>query len=402
MKEFRKGRVISHMISLFFTQCLCDRFAILFAGSNGWSNYRHQADVFTLYCQLVERGFKEENIVLMAYNDVVNHDSNPFKGQMFHSDLHNKNIYPGVDKITIRGNAITDIAFYKLLSTDLKSTTDDYLYIYYDNHGGSGVLGLPGGDHMYADDIANAFAQMEQNGKYKYCLFGLETCYAGSVAEKLTNKNMVTICSSNAEERSAADVWDSDMFIYLSNEMTSRWVVQMDENQKQTLGDFYDNVKDLTKESHVTWYGDESMRSITIDNWFGSSNKVARMQNPSRVSMPVSNEVATLSSLLGLQKSDNPTIRAQARLELLKLESLTKKFDIAIEEIIKIVDSKNASKYMTTHCGSVTSNYLKVLRHFIGKIGEYNPDDMSKFSYLNNLAAAHSAETIIAAIDKVL
>ena len=47
------------------------RWAVLIAGSNGYWNYRHQADVCHAYQMLRNGGLKEENIIVFMYDDIA-------------------------------------------------------------------------------------------------------------------------------------------------------------------------------------------------------------------------------------------------------------------------------------------------------------------------------------------
>ncbi|VDO63868.1 unnamed protein product [Heligmosomoides polygyrus] len=72
-------------LSLFFCATICTAlsplhaledppraiYALLVAGSNGFSNYRHQADVAHAYHVLVQHGVPADNIVTMMYDDVA-------------------------------------------------------------------------------------------------------------------------------------------------------------------------------------------------------------------------------------------------------------------------------------------------------------------------------------------
>ena len=80
---------------LLLTFISCDNYAILVAGSNTWSNYRHQSDVFHHYHILLERGMKPENIIVFAYDDIANNSRNPFPGKVFNSPA-GKDVYEGV------------------------------------------------------------------------------------------------------------------------------------------------------------------------------------------------------------------------------------------------------------------------------------------------------------------
>ncbi|VDM80956.1 unnamed protein product [Strongylus vulgaris] len=45
--------------------------ALIVAGSDGWYNYRHQADACHAYHTLRNHGVPEENIVVMMYDDIA-------------------------------------------------------------------------------------------------------------------------------------------------------------------------------------------------------------------------------------------------------------------------------------------------------------------------------------------
>ena len=49
-----------------------DHWAVLVAGSNGFWNYRHQADICHAYQVLLKNGFPASNIIVMAYDDIAN------------------------------------------------------------------------------------------------------------------------------------------------------------------------------------------------------------------------------------------------------------------------------------------------------------------------------------------
>ena len=57
--------------------------ALLIAGSMGWGNYRHQADVFHAYHVLKEGGLSPSRIIVMAYDDIATNPENPMPGKVF-------------------------------------------------------------------------------------------------------------------------------------------------------------------------------------------------------------------------------------------------------------------------------------------------------------------------------
>ncbi|CAH1393172.1 unnamed protein product [Nezara viridula] len=45
--------------------------AVLVAGSNGWDNYRHQADFCHAYHSLIRKGVPQENIITLMYDEIA-------------------------------------------------------------------------------------------------------------------------------------------------------------------------------------------------------------------------------------------------------------------------------------------------------------------------------------------
>lgn len=389
------------MISILISIAACERFAVLAAGSNDFFNYRHQADIHTIYTKLIERGYKESNIITLAYDDEAQHQYNPFKGQIFHTVDHKQNVYPGSEKITYKSHDVSSDTFARVLTTELKSTAEDDLFIYFDDHGDCGFLCFPE-SYMLARDCANALNQMEANGKYKRCLFGIEACFSGSVAESFTNKNMVTITAANALESSFAAVWDESMTNYLSNEFTNIWIDEMDKNPSQTIGEFYETLKENTKNSHACFFGDVKMKELNIEVFFGKPTKQIIYKPTKSNTMPVNPLVATYSCIIKMMKSENPSVRAASRLKMHELESLSKKMEIALDSIISITNTKDVETVKKTIFGKVTNEYQNVLSHFIGKFGKFNQDDKFKFTILCNLVAIHGEDAIISAINQIL
>lgn len=71
-----------------------DQYAVLVAGSNTYSNYRHQSDICHAYQILIKHGVPAANIIVMAYDDIANNSQNPFKGKIFNKPT---NAQAGVD-----------------------------------------------------------------------------------------------------------------------------------------------------------------------------------------------------------------------------------------------------------------------------------------------------------------
>ena len=69
--------------------------ALLVAGSRGWDNYRHQADVCHAYQVLHNHGVPKENIIVMMYDDIANNSKNPKPGEIYNYP-GGPNVYKGI------------------------------------------------------------------------------------------------------------------------------------------------------------------------------------------------------------------------------------------------------------------------------------------------------------------
>ena len=74
-----------------------DNWAVLVAGSNGYYNYRHQADVCHAYQVLHRTNFPDSNIVVMMYDDIAYNQENPYKGNIINRP-GGTNVYKNVVK----------------------------------------------------------------------------------------------------------------------------------------------------------------------------------------------------------------------------------------------------------------------------------------------------------------
>ncbi|KAJ1364385.1 hypothetical protein KIN20_024474 [Parelaphostrongylus tenuis] len=70
-------------------------YALLVAGSNGFWNYRHQADVAHAYQILKKNGVPEDNVIVMMYDDIASDPSNPYPGKLFNKP-HGPDVYHGL------------------------------------------------------------------------------------------------------------------------------------------------------------------------------------------------------------------------------------------------------------------------------------------------------------------
>ncbi|KHN76896.1 Legumain [Toxocara canis] len=186
--------------------------ALIAVGSNGWINYRHQAGACHAFHVLRDHGVADENIILMMYDDIANHKENPNPGKIFNRP-GGPNVYDGV-KIDYSGSDVTPENFLAVLQGDansvkggsgrvIESTSSDRIFIYYVDHGGTGLIEFPNAI-LTVKDLNDALRSMHEKRKYHQILFYMEACEGGSMFKNVLPINISVYAVTSANEHESA------------------------------------------------------------------------------------------------------------------------------------------------------------------------------------------------------
>ncbi|WIA36624.1 hypothetical protein OEZ86_007912 [Tetradesmus obliquus] len=195
---------------------VCSHWALLVAGSSGWGNYRHQADVFHAYQVLINGGYSPDHIVVMAYDDIAHNPENPMPGKVFNAP-GGPDVYSGV-RIDYKGEQVNAVNFLNVLEGNsaalankgsgrvIASGPRDKVFLFYSDHGAAGVLGMPSGPFLYADELMASIRRKFQSHGFKEMVMYIEACESGSMFEGLLDSNMAAYVTTaaNAYESSWA------------------------------------------------------------------------------------------------------------------------------------------------------------------------------------------------------
>ena len=270
-----------------------DHWAVLIAGSNTYSNYRHQSDVHHAYQIMKKNGIPESNIILMSYDDIAQNYRNPFPGQIFNQP-DGENVYFQKD-ISYSGRDVTAENFLAVLKGDstttggkpvLKSTSKSKVFVYYADHGATGFVGMPSGGYLYADQLSDALDYMEANNMYDELVFYLEACESGSMFPNLqSNSKAYAMTASNAYLSSYAAYCGSDAYVNgtyigscLGDLFSINWMEDTDAANisTETLATQQATVIKETTASPVQVFGDQSFLSEPIGDFEGALDEVAQ------------------------------------------------------------------------------------------------------------------------------
>jgi legumain len=171
-----------------FWPAAAEHWAVIVAGSRGYSNYRHQADACHAYHVVRRHGIPAENVVLMMYDDVAGHKENPFPGKLFNKPARNASnvdagdVYSGC-VVDYRGEDVTPDNFVNVLLGNatgvggkkvLNSTVDDRVFINFVDHGSRGNVYFPHGEALSSSRLNKTLKKMHQKNMYKELVFYLE------------------------------------------------------------------------------------------------------------------------------------------------------------------------------------------------------------------------------------
>ncbi|KAI1237645.1 hypothetical protein IHE44_0013728 [Lamprotornis superbus] len=157
---------------------------VIVAGSNGWYNYRHQADVCHAY-QIVHRnGIPDEQIIVMMYDDIADNEENPTKGIVINRP-NGSDVYAGVPK--------------------------DYT------------------KELHVKDLNKTIWYMYHHKKYRKMVFYIEACESGSMMNHLAdNINVYATTAANPKESSYACYYDDERQTYLGDWYSVNWMEDSD------------------------------------------------------------------------------------------------------------------------------------------------------------------------------
>ncbi|KAB2611750.1 vacuolar-processing enzyme-like [Pyrus ussuriensis x Pyrus communis] len=226
---------------------------------------------------LKKGGMNDENILVFMYDDIALAEDNPKPGVIINKP-DGKDVYKGVPKDYIKDDVNAANLHAVILGNNsalsggsgkvLHSGPNDHVFIYYTDHGATGLIGMPVGDPVYAKDLVHAFINLFIKIIYMSMFEGL-----------LPNKesSYATYCPGQVHVPPEYHTCLGDLY-------SLSWMEDCDAEdlQTETLAKQYELVRKRTNASHVMEYGDMSHRQDVLSTYIGR----APAANPSYTSLP--------------------------------------------------------------------------------------------------------------------
>ncbi|CAI5713658.1 unnamed protein product [Hyaloperonospora brassicae] len=283
-----------------------EHWAVIVAGSTGYSNYRHQSDACHAYHVVRRHGIPAENVVLMMYDDVAWHESNPYPGQLFNrpapehvSHVTEQSVVDDVYKgcnIDFRGEDVTPEMFVNVLTGNrsgalkhkkvLASHADDRVFVNFVDHGSRGNVYFPHMKPLSAAKLKQAMQTMYDTHMYKELVLYMEACESGSMFSDrfLKRINAFVTTAANGFESSWAtycppldEVHGKSIGSCLGDMYSVNWMEDSDltDLSGETLTTQFHRVKNETAKSHVKAFGSSKLSHEIVGNYQSTYDKGA-------------------------------------------------------------------------------------------------------------------------------
>ena len=251
---------------------MTDQYAVLVQGSEGYINYRHQADVLSVYQALRRGGFPDDHIILIIDRDMSSSHANPQPGTVRTSPdgpdlLGGTTVGSGFAAAEIdydsRDLTARDIA--NILKGNQTSTTPVVLpqgeghnvLFYWSGHGSSRANG--GADEFvwrkdYAGEgfTASLLRETVSQMHFRKLCIAAEPCYGECVIRAIEGTpGVIAMSGANAAEQSWADHWSDAARVWMCDRFTLNLVTCLTDNPDTSFRDLFLYCAQHTLGSHA-------------------------------------------------------------------------------------------------------------------------------------------------------
>ena len=246
---------------------MTDQYAVLVQGSNGWSNYRHEADVLNVYQMLKAGGYDDDHIIMVLADEVATAPENTDYGAV-RTDPNGPNLREGAVIDYLSADLTPQDIVNILQGTPTGRTpvvlpggSGHNIIFFWSGHGRSVAAGgvnemawrdQPAGNGMTADLLAQTLSQMASQGRFRQMLVCLEPCFSSNMGKALEGiPGLLAICAAGPYEQSFADSWSNELGIWMCDRFSRNLVGHATTHPNGTYRDPHLYCAQHTLGSHV-------------------------------------------------------------------------------------------------------------------------------------------------------
>lgn len=246
-----------------------DLYAVLVQGSDGFINYRHQADVLSVYQALRRGGFDDDHIILITDASMAQHDRNPQPGTVRNAP-GGPDLLGGTDQLPkavvdydsrdLSARDIADILMGRAssrLPIVLPQGEGHNVLFFWSGHGSSQSQG--GADEFVWRNTragqgftAELLRQTAEQMLFRKLLIAAEPCYGERVIRAIEGiPGVLAMSGASAAEQSWADHWNNDARIWMCDRFSLNLVNCLTDNPQSSFRDIFLYCAQHTLGSHA-------------------------------------------------------------------------------------------------------------------------------------------------------
>ena len=246
-----------------------DQYAVLVQGSDGYINYRHQADVLSVYQALRRGGFDDDHIILITDATMAAQSRNPQPGTVRNAP-GGPDLLGGTDQLPkavvdydsrdLSARDIADILMGRAssrLPVVLPQGEGHNVLFYWSGHGRSQSQG--GADEFVWRDTragqgfsAELLRQTAEQMKFRKLCIAAEPCYGECVIRAIEGlPGVLAMSGASAAEQSWADHWNNDARIWMCDRFSLNLVNCLTDNPQSSFRDIFLYCAQHTLGSHA-------------------------------------------------------------------------------------------------------------------------------------------------------
>jgi glycosylphosphatidylinositol transamidase (GPIT) subunit GPI8 len=233
----------------------------LVQGSYGWNNYRHQADVLSVYQLLKTNGYDDDHIILIIDKALGSDAKNPEPG-IIRAEDGGKDLLRGA-VVDYDNAALTPVDISNILLDIAPQTASGApnVLLFWSGHGrnrasnGADELAwrdTDAGQGMTAQRLQQTISRMQTEGRYRKMLVVTEPCFSEAVITPLIGiPGVLAMSSAGTYEQSFADNWSSQLGVWRCDRFSHNLVTHLASSPSTTYRDLYLYCAQRTLGSHV-------------------------------------------------------------------------------------------------------------------------------------------------------
>ena len=253
----------------FVYPALTDQYAVLVQGSDGFINYRHQADVLSVYQALRRGGFDDDHIILITDATMAAQSRNPQPGTVRNAP-GGPDLLGGTDQLPkavvdydsrdLSARDIADILAGRVssrLPVVLPQDAGNNVLFFWSGHGRSQSQG--GADEFVWRDTragqgftAAMLRETAEQMQFRKLCIAAEPCYGERVIRAIEGiPGVLAMSGASAAEQSWADHWNNDARIWMCDRFSLNLVNCLTDNPQSSFRDIFLYCAQHTLGSHA-------------------------------------------------------------------------------------------------------------------------------------------------------